>query len=637
MNETALSPLSPYRALDLTAEKGFLCGKILGDLGADVIKVEPPGGEPSRNIGPFYHDIPDPQRSLHWFALNTSKRGITLDLEDPAGKDLFRRLVLKADFVIETFPPGRMDEMGLGYTELARINPGIILVSISPFGHSGPYRDFKGADIVAMAMGGQMSIAGHPDRPPVRVTAPQAYLHAAAHAAVGALIALHYREAGGEGQQVDVSIQEAVLRILANEPAFWEYSRNVMRRTGPLRPRDELLMREVWPCRDGEITYRVMSQGFQRLTPLLVQWMDEEGMAHELKDVDWQQVDLAKVTAADQASREDIIGRFFLKYTKDEIFQQALRRHIPIMPASTPGDVRENRQLESRDFWVTVEHPELDEAITYPGAPFKFGKTPWKIHRRAPLIGEHNQEILDELASNPDREQSSNAQAETPGPESPVPGRALEGMRIVDFTRVITGPLITKYLAEFGAEVIKIESRSSLDAGRINPPFKDGIQGLNRSGSFIFPNSSKRSLSLNLGHPRAQEVARGLIARADMVVENFAPGVMRKWGLDYEQVIRLKPDIIMLSTSTLGQTGPYASHPGFGWNLSGLGGFNHFTGWPDREGVAPSTAYTDYVAPWLGVSAVLSAVDHRRRTGQGQHIDMSQFEAALTFLSPEVL
>ncbi|MDP6101108.1 MAG: CoA transferase, partial [Dehalococcoidia bacterium] len=297
--------LSPYRVLDLASGGSCLCGRILGDLGADVIKIESPAGDPTRSIGPFVGDTPGPEKSLFWFAYNSNKKGITLDIGHPQGRELFKRLAQSADFLIESFPPGHMESLGLGYEVLRGLNRGLIMASITPFGQDGPYRDYAATDIVGMAMGGQMSIAGHPDRPPVRITAPQSYLHAAAHAAVGALIALSSREAGGEGQQVDVSIQESVLRILANEPAFWEYSRNVMRRTGPLRPRDEILMREVWPCRDGEITYRVMSQGFQKLTPLLVQWMDEEGMAHSLKDIDWQRVDLANVTAADQASREE--------------------------------------------------------------------------------------------------------------------------------------------------------------------------------------------------------------------------------------------------------------------------------------------------------------------------------------------
>ncbi|MFQ5827013.1 MAG: CaiB/BaiF CoA transferase family protein, partial [Dehalococcoidia bacterium] len=598
---------------------------------------EPPGGDPSRNIGPFYHDIPDPQKSLTWFAFNTSKRSLTLGLETPAGRETFLKLVRRSDFVIESFCPGYMDRLGLGYESLSQINPGIIMVSISPFGQTGPRRHHKIADIVAMAMGGQMYVAGDPDRPPVRISAAQAYLHAGAHAAVGALIALHHRHASGQGQQVDVSIQQAVVRILGPELVSWEFNRYLARRSGPRGWRGRIVIREVWPCKDGEITFRVVSQGFQRLTPLLVQWMSEEGMASIVQEVDWAGVDLDTLSEEEYRPWEEEIGRFFLAHTKAELFEEALKRRIPIMLSSTPQDVWQSEQLRSRDFWVEVEHPELGRTISYPGAPFRFSTMSWRIARRAPLIGEHNEEVLSELDS-----------VEFPGPVGSTPvarvvpgcpasGNALEGIRVIDFSRVITGPLITKYLADFGAEVIKIESRTSLDATRTSIHRKDVARGPNSFGGFIHVNTSKHSMNLNMKSPQGGEVARRLVARADVVVENFAPGVMSRWGLDYESLRKIKPDIIMLSTSVVGQTGPYSRHPGYGWNLSGLAGFNHFTGWPDREGVAPSLAHTDYLAPWFGVVAVLCALDHRRRTGQGQYIDLSQFEASLSFLSPVLL
>src|SRR3990170_3305135 len=170
MVKKAEGMLSPYRVLDLTDEKGLLCGKILGDLGADVIKIERPGGDPARRIGPFYHDEPHPEKSLFWFAFNTSKRGITLNIETADGQEIFKRLVQTADFVIETFPPGYLAKLGLGYSDLEKINPGIILVSITPFGQTGPYKDWKGADIVAWATGGDMAPWGEPDRPPIRIS-----------------------------------------------------------------------------------------------------------------------------------------------------------------------------------------------------------------------------------------------------------------------------------------------------------------------------------------------------------------------------------------------------------------------------------------------------------------------------------
>ena len=203
--------LSLYRVLDLTDEKGLFCGKLLGDLGADVIKIERPGGNPARNIGPFYHDEPQSEKSLFWWAFNTSKRGITLDIENAEGQENFKKLVDTADFIIESFPPGYLAKLGLDYPALQQINPGIIMVSISPFGQTGPYKDFKGPDIVVWAMGGHMYPFGDADRPPVRISHhSQAYLHAGVEAAVGAMMALYHRQMTGQGQQVDLSIQDTI-------------------------------------------------------------------------------------------------------------------------------------------------------------------------------------------------------------------------------------------------------------------------------------------------------------------------------------------------------------------------------------------------------------------------------------------
>ena len=221
--------LSLYRVLDLTDEKGLFCGKLLGDLGADVIKIEKPGGDPARNIGPFYHDEVDPEKSLFWFAHNTSKRGITLGIEEAEGQETFKKLVKGADIVIESFPPGYLDKLGLGYSALEKVNPALIMVSITPFGQTGPYRDYKAPDIVAWATGGKMYPYGDVDRAPIRISHhSQAYLHAGAQAAIGVMMALCYREMTGEGQQVDVSVQEAVAQTVYT--AFWDTNKVIRRR-----------------------------------------------------------------------------------------------------------------------------------------------------------------------------------------------------------------------------------------------------------------------------------------------------------------------------------------------------------------------------------------------------------------------
>ena len=209
--------LGCYRVLDLTSEKGFLCGRALGDFGADVIKIERPGGEPGRNIGPFYRDIPDSEKSLYWYAFNANKRSITLDIETSDGREIFKRLVKSADVVIESFAPGYMDKIGLGYNVLSEINPGIILTSVSGFGQKGPYRDYNDRDLAVWALSGYMYITGEPDRPPLAPSYPHAHLIGAMNGAVGTMVALCHRRLTGKGQQVDASSHQGLVFAISVE------------------------------------------------------------------------------------------------------------------------------------------------------------------------------------------------------------------------------------------------------------------------------------------------------------------------------------------------------------------------------------------------------------------------------------
>lgn len=391
------SMLSPYKVLDLTDHKGFLCGKILSDLGADVIKVEPPGGCPSRNIGPFYHNIPDPEKSLYWFAYNADKRGITLNIETARGQDILKKLAAKADFLIESFHPGYLDSLGLGYQALKQVNPRLIVTSITPFGQSGPYKDYEATDLVGMAMGGLMYITGDSDRPPVRISFPQAYFHASADAACGALLAHYHRELTGQGQHVDVSMQQSVVWTMMNARLFWEMTGTFLKRVGPFRAglSSGAIQRQTWACRDGAVTFTVMGgAGGAGTNRALVNWMDEEGMADdELKGMDWSAFDMAAASREFHQRIEEKIGRFFARHTKQELFDGALKRRIMLYPVSTPADIAVNPQLAAREYWVEVEHEELGACIKYPGAFLKSSEVSCALKCRPPLIGEHNYEV----------------------------------------------------------------------------------------------------------------------------------------------------------------------------------------------------------------------------------------------------
>lgn len=637
--------LSPYRALDLTDEKGLLCGKLLGDLGADVIKVEKPGGDPARMIGPFYHDEVDSEKSLFWWAFNTSKRGITLDIESHDSKETFKKLIEKADFVIESFPPGYMDSLGLGYQELGKINPGIILISISPFGQTGPYRDYKATDIVVWAMGGLMYQYGDIDRPPIRIGHhSQAYLHAGAEAAAAAMLALHHREATGQGQYVDVSIQEAVARCTTEaHTALWDMTRVVRTREGIL---PGIRITEIWPCKDGFVAWRCWSGAYaKRWNQPLIDWIKSEGMADDfLKGINWdnysalpegQETPEQALERMRQMSARIVrpVGKFFLAHTKAELLEGAVERRVMLYPVSSTDDILNNVQLAARGYWTAVEHPELGAVVNYPGSFARPSEAVPIISRRAPLIGEHNREIQRELEiskKNPAASRQPKAKQER------QPGQLLAGITVADFGFAWAGPLTTKTLADYGAQVIRIEGRNHPEVFRTLAPFKDSVPGLNRSGTFNQDNTGKLSIALNLANPRGVAIAKRIVAQSDIVLENFASGVMEKMGLGYEELKKMKQDIVMLSSCMQGHTGPYAAHPGYGFLLTPLSGFNQIGGWPDRKPVE-FDSYTDFIAPHFNVLIILAALDYRRRTGKGQCIDMSQFETGIQFLAPLML
>jgi crotonobetainyl-CoA:carnitine CoA-transferase CaiB-like acyl-CoA transferase len=389
--------LSPYRVLDLTDEKGFLAGKILADLGADVIKIEKPGGDASRNIGPFYHDTPDEEKSLYWFAYNANKRGITLDIETADGQEVFSRLVATTDFVIESFPPGFMGKLGLDYDSLSQLKRDIIMVSITPFGQTGPYSEYKASDIIGMASGGLMWLLGDPDRAPVRLGFPQAFLHAAAEAAAAALIALYHRGITGEGQYVDVAMQASLVAVTANAIPYWELNQVIMKRIGAYRAGLTAATRQrlLWPCKDGWVIFYILGGAFgAKSNRALTQWMDSEGMADDfIRNMDWEAFDMAAATQETQDLLETVTAKFFLNKTKQELYQAAIEKGLGLCPVSIPKDLIESPQLKARNFWVEVDHPELGTAITYPGAFAQASETPLTTRHRAPLIGEHNEEI----------------------------------------------------------------------------------------------------------------------------------------------------------------------------------------------------------------------------------------------------
>lgn len=393
--------LAGYRMLDLTDEKGLLCGKVFADLGAEVIKVERPGGDPARNIPPFYKDEVHPEKSLFWFAYNTGKKSITLDLTTADGRAVFRDLVKISDFVVESFPVGYLEELGLGYEALSQLNPRVILTSITPLGDGSPGRDYRADDLVLWALGGMMSLMGEKDRPPVRMNLLQSYFHAGVEAAVGSLAAHYPREITGEGQQVVVNMQACVVWTLMNEQAFPILHGNSVERNGVFVGSTGMRQRTVFPCKDGYITILLAGGPLAFSLTALVNWMAEKGMAPDfMREKDWStwgpatfMNEKGEKVQKEIDTIEEAVTHFFMTMTKAEIYAEALKRRILLAPVATAADISASPQLAAREYFVPIEHEELGETILYPGPFAKLSLTPLRVVGRAPRVGEHNLDV----------------------------------------------------------------------------------------------------------------------------------------------------------------------------------------------------------------------------------------------------
>jgi crotonobetainyl-CoA:carnitine CoA-transferase CaiB-like acyl-CoA transferase len=372
--------------LELADETGVYCGKLLADMGADVIKIERPGGDGTRDIPPFWRDEPHPERSLFFLYMNTSKRGVTLDIARPEGQALFKRLTRTADMVVETFPPGYLDGLGLGYAALKRTNPGLVLASISGFGQTGPYRDFKSSDIVASATGGAMYVTGEEEDPPVRLAGSQAHVMASLFAAVSSMIALHHSSVSGEGQHVDISVEEATASVShISGVGKWLDDGIIPRRCGTG------LFASVpsgsYRCKDG-LVYLMINRALH--WKALAQWVHEITGNREILDP------MFEGPSSNRQPYRDLLdvylSDFTSQFTVDEIYREGQRRHLALTPVNTTAAVARDAHLAAREYFVEVDHPGTGR-LRYPGAPYRHSETPWTIARPAPRVGQHNREV----------------------------------------------------------------------------------------------------------------------------------------------------------------------------------------------------------------------------------------------------
>jgi crotonobetainyl-CoA:carnitine CoA-transferase CaiB-like acyl-CoA transferase len=632
--------LSCYRILDLTTEKAFICGRALSDWGAEVIKIEPPGGDPSRWERLFPGDKVDPEKNLTWLAFNANKKSVTLDITAPEGKETFLKLVKTADAVIESYPPGYLDKIGLGYKDLSEINPGIVLTSVTGFGQEGPYKDYKDPDIVVRALGGMVYTAGEDDRPPLTTSYVHTHTLGAMNGAAGTMIALVQRAHTGRGQHVDAITQQALDIVCSAEiEGPYAFFGEIPTRHG--RARASVTLKDgstfyntlLWPCKDGYIALNLLLNPTAARNNLsMMEYLKKDGIdIGFLESWDWEKKSWQDMTLPQAEKLMDSLGKFFMNHTKDELLNLAIENRFQLGPCNNAADVLKHPQLAARKFWKEIDHEGLGR-LKFPGGAVISSEKYVGPYRRAPRIGEHNDEILKNLdaAIKPTLKKVDNK-------------KPFEGVKLVQLCWAGVGVYTCNYLSHYGATTIRVETSTRPDPVRLFAPYAPTNQpgepvGLERSAFFTITHTApERCISLNFKHPEALEIFKKLVAWADVVAEGFPAGVMDRLGLDYEGLKKINPQIIMFRTCGYGHTGPMADQPGFGSILTAVTMMDNIVGWPDRPPVSPSTYYTDQLSPMYASFSIMAALDYKRRTGKGQYIDHSQIETGLNYMTPLIL
>lgn len=589
--------LAGLRVVDLAGEPAAIAGRVLADLGADVVLVEPPRGVPLRDL---------PHTFAAWGA---GKRSVVVESATDPRLDA---LLADADLVIDTpgFP-------GALVVDPARA-PGAVWVHVTPFGSDGPRAHWRASDLGVMASSGNMWATGYPDRSPVCCTLPSSYAHAGGEIAFAALSALW---AGGP-RVVDVSLQEVVFVASMSANSDFDYTGARGQRMGASIGRT----REIWPTKDGFVSYGVRAgaarvKNWAVLTELLV----AEGIpgAEFLGTVDWTTFNTANATEEELAALQQPLGDWFSRHTNQELYELACAHNLFLAPAMSPREMLVNEQLHARDFFAPLGDDARFPHRFVTATSADGAVAPADATRPAPALGADEPVWLGAGAP---------ATAPTPGPG------AWSGVRVIEFGSGAAGPISTRYFVEHGATVLRIESASRPDFLRVMVLGPKNPHGLEGSPLYDVLNVGKRNATFNLKDPRAVALVKRLMLDwADAVVENFAPRAMKGFGLDYESLVGDAPGLVMISACLNGQTGPHKDYPGFGSQGSALSGFTFLTGWPDREPIGPFGTITDSLAPRYVAAAVAAGLHYKRRTGRGVYLDLSQVESGIFTLSPWLL
>jgi crotonobetainyl-CoA:carnitine CoA-transferase CaiB-like acyl-CoA transferase len=617
------APLADLRVLDLLeGDRGVFAAKLLTTLGAEVIKVEPPEGDRLRGDAPFLGEERGRERSLRWHHYRAGNESLVLDLRGSAADRVrLAELAASADVVLENLAVGELDALGLGYETLAAANPGLVMASITPFGQTGPRREWLGSDLVGYAVGGMMSLTGEPDEPPVRLGGGQAHQFAGMYAAMGVLAAIARRAVTGVGTRVDVSVQEAVASSIADAGVtYFQFNDGLNPgRVGTEHPIVVPVL--VSPCADGHMLIDCLEQHQFRG---LVSWARDNGAY--VDPLDDPALDVAMNRLPLREMINALIEAALAGFAKDDVYEPLQSLRVPSAPVSSVPDLESNAQLAARSFFAEVELTEGGAKLKTAGSPFRFEANSTVAPDRGPRLGEHGEAGID-----PARKQAETGAVRRRGRPWASGPRALDGIRVLDFSWALAGPWCGRMLAREGAEVIRIESSKRLDA------LRHFAADPEEAGAFINANSGKLGISLDLSDPEGAALARRLAAEADVVLDNFRPGVMERLGLDHAKLREVNPEIITCSLPAQGETGPHREYVAYGPVLHALAGFTYMTGHADGPPSAICTGFVDQLAAAHAAIGILAAIHHRDLTGEGQHVEISQFEASIGMLDSVVL
>ena len=602
-----------------------LAARLLGDFGAEVIRVEPPEGDPTRAEGPFppgFEGRSDHSGVYHYF--NGGKLGVTLDVASERGRGLLGDLIARADVVVVDRLPVEARALRLTWNDVREANPNAVLLSITPWGLDGPYCDYRAYPMNELHASGAAYALGTPDREPITLPGPQSSYMAGANGAGAAVTALYACDITGQGQLVGISTIETVITVLMGHAVvkahhLGERTMRTGHRLAGMAPHTH------FPCKDGHFcVIGTQPPHWERLKDALGRpdWAESELFANARSRYRYVE-DFEALLIAELAKR-----------SKEEWFDIFWERRAPGMPLNTVADVMEMEHLAERGFFQKVEiAPDFEAAV--PGAPFLYDGRDRPPARPGPALGQHNDEVF---ARPPQARPSTPAIDARDVPEGDRAGaRPLEGVRVVEFCWVLAGPLVGQMLADLGAEVIKVEHPYRPDIQRAMFPFL-GEPSPNNSVSFNTLHRGKQAVAVDMGNEAGAEAVRELVAVSDVVIENLSPRVLAGFGLGYDDLKQVRPDLVMASMTAAGHTGPLAGMIGYGPSTGALAGFEGLVGYPGGPPLgAQQITYGDPVVASFTASAVAAALHRRRRTGQGVHIDVSQIEVTVAAMGHQVL